>query len=501
MSDNKKFSLEIVNLLESILDGSSEESIIDKKNVLKIVSDFLDSRNEESIDFYIPNLINSSSQEFHRTISKLCLKKNKIFILRGSHIINVKNLLKKFFIFRFLYSNLFQIYKIIKNFSFKKYSIISYSEYKFLFNVKDEILIAGTTINFGEVDFFDENTIKKIDYVRFKNIHPQVSIFEIDHCIVNGGTNIYFANNFAVVHDNFDIDNDWTSEELHNRISINVETKKLKLINNSYIPADIDVAAPFLDALSINYAHWTTEVLPRIALFCKEKKYENIPIIINEGLHKNILQSLFTVIGPTRPIYELPIGTSLKLKKCIGISVLGYIPFEPRDKSFQNLNHGIFHPAALCNLVKSVELNTSRIEIIGLKKRLYLTRSSNVRKLLNEKLLIKYLSEKGFVPVNLSDLSFVQQLILFKNAEYIISPTGAGLANCIYCDSNVKIGILLANHKDMIYGYWQAILSPLNKKISYVSGSVEQKKHLGIHADFTIPLSSLEKMIKFWGIS
>ena len=63
----------------------------------------------------------------------------------------------------------------------------------------------------------------------------------------------------------------------------------------------------------------------------------------------------------------------------------------------------------------------------------YISRANSARrKLVNEPELIQALSERGFVEHRLEDLSLSQQIVLFRNAEHVVAPHGAGLANLLF---------------------------------------------------------------------
>ena len=75
----------------------------------------------------------------------------------------------------------------------------------------------------------------------------------------------------------------------------------------------------------------------------------------------------------------------------------------------------------------------------------YIDRRANDRRpganrcLLNEDEVIAALSRLGFVPVQLEGLSFGEQIGLFANAEAIVAPHGAGLANIVYARPGCRL--------------------------------------------------------------
>ena len=61
--------------------------------------------------------------------------------------------------------------------------------------------------------------------------------------------------------------------------------------------------------------------------------------------------------------------------------------------------------------------------------------------------LIKFLKGKGYRILDLNHFTIRNQIEMFAKAEVVISPTGSGLANIIFCKPGTKIiEIIPANH-------------------------------------------------------
>ncbi len=84
--------------------------------------------------------------------------------------------------------------------------------------------------------------------------------------------------------------------------------------------------------------------------------------------------------------------------------------------------------------------------------------AGNFRRIVNEKEVFSYLNPKGFTLVFLEKLSFIEQVQLFANAEFIVGACGAGLGNAIFCSSSCKVIELLGSYQarnhsdDLIWG-------------------------------------------------
>jgi capsular polysaccharide biosynthesis protein len=327
---------------------------------------------------------------------------------------------------------------------------------------------------------------------------PPIYVAKISNGIVYGGTNLVMTEDGVICHDLYDFERDYTSEELHGRHLINAEKCRMRWLLYDEAPELIPAAATFVDACASNYAHWLTEVLPRIAAFCSEEKFKNIPLVINEGLHKNIMESLCLMAGPEREIITLPIGRALQIDSLYLTSVAGYVPFDRRNNKRPGHSHGIFSPAAFELIRKQVWSFTEELPKQAWPEKIYLRRNSGVRKVTNAAELEALLVSQGYAIVEPEKLTFLQQVQLFRAAKEIVSPTGAALSNAIFAKPGTRITIIMARHENMIYRYWLNMLAPVQINVFYVLGNIIENHHLGIHADFSVDAKNIDELIKSW---
>jgi len=87
-------------------------------------------------------------------------------------------------------------------------------------------------------------------------------------------------------------------------------------------------------------------------------------------------------------------------------------------------------------------------------KRIFISRKdSPQRKLLNEEDVFAIFKQHGFVRHELEEMPVAQQILLFHNAEIIVSPQGTGLANCMFCTPNTRIIELFQGLNDCTFWY------------------------------------------------
>jgi capsular polysaccharide biosynthesis protein len=325
---------------------------------------------------------------------------------------------------------------------------------------------------------------------------PEILIATINNPIVYGGTNLIIVNGEVICHDLYDFRRDYTSEELHGRIQIDPKSGRIRWLLPDVAPEPITKAAAFVDACAPNYAHWMTEVLPRISMFCAEERFKDVPIVVNDGLHRNIMESLFWVVGDSREIITLPIGRALAVDELYLTSMAGYVPFERRTNKLSGHSHGMFSPLAfdiLRNHINAMVQNTN--EEVWPEK-IFLRRGPGTRNFINTTEVENLMVTHGFVAVEPEKLTFSQQVQLFRNAKIIVGSSGAAFANIIFASQNAKILIFISKHPDTSYWYWQNVAAASGKNVSYILGKMNANDSNGIHADYIVDLDVLEPIIE-----
>lgn len=382
----------------------------------------------------------------------------------------------------------------------RRYDLIKLSEFTKVRGIPTtklaDVVQVGTPMPEVFPDCDKSSLVSPHDYYSF----PSVYVARISGGFIYGGTNFILTEDSVICHDLYDFERDYTSEEYHFRNLINPREGCVYWVKCDKASEHMPVAAAFVDASAPNYAHWLTEVLPRIALFCENEQFKNIPIVVNDELHKNVMESLFLIAGPDREIVMLPVGRTIQVDVLYLTSVAGYVPYGRRNNKLDGHSHGIFNPHAFESVRRQVAFYTEKLpEYLGPEK-IYLRRNSGVRKVTNTDQVEKLLTAQGYAIVDPEKLTFLQQVQLFSHAKVVIGSTGASLANAIFLSPGTYLAVFMAKHNDMIYRYWLNMLSPLQVNISYVLGNITQNNVLGIHADFFIDSKNIDDLIKSWQI-
>ncbi|RZI82884.1 MAG: glycosyltransferase family 61 protein [Rubrivivax sp.] len=324
---------------------------------------------------------------------------------------------------------------------------------------------------------------------RLGYIFPPIQIFKIKNAKVFGGSNRFLLRNQLVSHELFNLKTDLTLEELHRTLKFDVAQASARKTLTDPHPVRFAQAACFTDAASSNYAHWITEILVRIFLFQTHSSSAEIPLIVDDGLHSNMMRSLDVVVSPQSQIHHLPTNREADIDVLHHTSVAGYIRIEPREEPTPA--HGKFSFSAIRGMVAHIKDRLGVRERSGVRRKIYAKRNSSYRNLVNAKAVESLLIAAGFEIIEPEKMTFDEQVDAFHSASVVVGPTGAAMANIVFCQADCQVFILISNHPEMPYLYWQNLASTGGLKVNYVLGECSPSLRQDLHTDFHIPLEAL----------
>ncbi len=315
-----------------------------------------------------------------------------------------------------------------------------------------------------------------------------------------GKTNLHFTKDKCYYHELLDINKDLLSEELHAKLIVIRRPFRELIIKtglaeiDNYKPIILEEAAPFTDACSSNYAHFMTEVLPRISFFCRQIEFRNIPIIVDHGIHSNLYKAI-EYIAQDRTIYLIKETQSVFIQKAIITPKFGYVPWGTHRNNASTPRHGIFNTNELSE-TRNLLLNNPTMydnSIISSKK-LYIPRFSTTRVLINQKEVIKTLEKENFIVYDPCHHTLENQIRTFEQASIIVAETGAGITNAIFCREGTRLIVLMGTHKNMIYNYWSNMLNGLDINVTVLRCQIKDSRSLGIHGNYLADLEKLKEL-------
>ena len=372
--------------------------------------------------------------------------------------------------------------------------LTSHKDYVASHNLSSQVLVSEEQVETPTPRVLPEDEQGYLTSPHTSYVYPEIYVFSANNAIVYGGSNFVLVENKILHHDLYDFARDYTSEELHGRLVFDRALSKGRWLSHDTTPEIIPVAASFLDSCASNYAHWMTEVLPRVAIFCANEAYKNIPILINDALHRNLMESLRVITGSDRKIIAVPTGKAVAVAQLYITSVAGYVPFERRNTALAEHSHGLFSPSAF-DLLRTKAVNQAVESDSNWPEKIILRRRTGARLVSNFAALESALVSKGFKIVEAESLTFIEQVALFSRAKIIIGSSGAALASLVFAPKDAKIFILISKFPDTSYWYWQNIACSSGKQISYVLGTADSTGK-GIHADFSIDLKNFLNVLE-----
>lgn len=196
------------------------------------------------------------------------------------------------------------------------------------------------------------------------------------------------------------------------------------------------------------YYHFLLEVMGRLALLeMHDVPYDYVYVPQCKKYMRDIVEAWG--IDPTK-IIEATDETVIDVEHAIMPSLVSQII----SAGCPRLSHYI--PKQILEHVRSKILNfvDQRATNKVFSKFVFISRKDTLtRRFLNEDELFAMLKPYGFESYVLSAMSFVDHVKLFQQADIIVGPTGSGMANIIFCKSDVKIFDILQKKRDCTFWY------------------------------------------------
>lgn len=211
----------------------------------------------------------------------------------------------------------------------------------------------------------------------------------------------------------------------------------LNIITAAYIGANdttYDLVVPLVNKWSGSYYHWFTECLPRLrgVEYYQCQTGQNPLILIDSDPPEWMVDSL-------RLLGYMPDDCVEWRGKRASVDRL-VVPSLPRETWQTAPSHkGVVpSPAALRwvrnRVLDAVDRDTTT-ERSDYPTKIYISREDSLkRRVVNRDAVIRFLRDRGFETVTLSDLDFPTQVELFAQVDTVVAPHGGGLTNLIFAD-------------------------------------------------------------------
>jgi len=181
-----------------------------------------------------------------------------------------------------------------------------------------------------------------------------------------------------------------------------------------------------------NYYHWTVECATRIPAIERYRKVtgKDPTLLVPENPPTWLRESL-SLLGISERTYR-PLTEHVRVSNLV-------VPTYPR------------RPGISCRWVRDTMLDAVD-STDGTGNRIYISRrNATRRRVRNEDDVVETLREYGFESYALEERSVAKQVELFANAELVVAPHGAGLANVLYSDDVTIIELFGESKKTTFY--------------------------------------------------
>jgi hypothetical protein len=227
------------------------------------------------------------------------------------------------------------------------------------------------------------------------------------------------------------------------------------------------LAHPWTDA----YYHWVIEILPRLSIVEQYDELQSIPLIVPKHL-KTFQQE------------------SLQLAEISSDRIAGFNGgcWQVDKLFFPELLSptGCPSPHAIAWL-RARFLKNDAPRVGARKRSIYVTRrDASTRRVLNEDAIISYLQTRDFEIVCPGELSFSQQIDLFRDVDIVVAAHGAAATNMAFAPPNATLIELFGDN--YINGCFWALANICRQHYAFLTGPSDW-------LDYSIPLDQLKILL------
>ena len=225
-----------------------------------------------------------------------------------------------------------------------------------------------------------------------------------------------------------------------------------------------------------NFGHWMFDAMPRLHLLAKAEPTTKVTILMPDFVRPALKESLEILLPKHFALEYHPYATWFQPEKCLWATVVsGRCNFFLPAESFEALRRPIF---AKYNLP---DKHTK-------KRRIFVTRRhATTRRVLNEPEVSALLTRYGFEGVELSELSFRQQVELFHEADIVVGPHGAGLSSIVF-SGDIRLVVFYATQLPL--NHWHTLARGLGQEHYFLMSNV------GEDDSFSVDIRALEEILR-----
>lgn len=324
---------------------------------------------------------------------------------------------------------------------------------------------------------------------------PEIYIAEIKNANVIGENSVVTSGNYCIC--------DMAKRNKENRYELRFAS--IRNIDEEYaIVESIDSKKKIPKAISLigfaayNYYHFTVELISRMQYIDKFSEYISVPLLIDEkALNIPQCKELLDLVNVNKhPIIPIKKRYGYEVSELIYPSYNSWLPINIKQGQSTKPEDFIIAKSAIDYIRESVfkGLKIDSNSLHGYRRIFISRKNSKNRRLINENKVIEISKKYNFEIVYPEEMTFIEQVKLFSQTEYIIGSTGAAFTNIIFCPQNVKIMSIIPK-KYMFYGY-STIAKIINLECLFLNAEVIKKKQATSMELYKMDTAYFDKCLK-----
>lgn len=203
-----------------------------------------------------------------------------------------------------------------------------------------------------------------------------------------------------------------------------------------------------------NYYHFTFEIISRLAFADRFIEYRDWPVLVDRSALAipQLCDLLNSVNECHHPIISVEENVVVQVKHLLYISYNMWMPHnfrtgvqpEPRDYRISQ---------TVVDNIRIPVLRNVKVDKHYSGGRFFLSRKKCVnQRLLNSTEVEQLFRERGFEIIYPEEMSFEDEVNIFRNADIIVGATGAAFTNIVYCKEGAVVAIIAPEtHKSYFF--------------------------------------------------
>ncbi len=343
----------------------------------------------------------------------------------------------------------------------------------------------------------------KIDRSKRFLVEPQINVVEHRDATALAASDFILRDGYCIHPDQFVPERDVCMSERYGVTKLDLRKRQMQHVFESSL--HMKAAISLLGQCAGNYAHFLTEVLPKLPVIDQIPAYKGLPILVDDRIHQNHIEAIKLFNTKGREIVRVQSGHPVRCERLISISPVACAPPEYRTFVEQNKMPVIppdayeFSTYAL-SLLREKARSTPEPKTNWIGKRVYIKRRAlsygNDRNIINASNVEDFALRSGFDLLEPSSLTIQEQIDAFRDVEEVIAPIGAALANLVFTKPGCKVTCLSAYFDGGEYDYWSTLMAALGHELKFVVGpQIETPGGHPLHHDYRISMSDLAAAI------